>query len=281
MALDRDSLICAHMTLGGVEGTATLEDRAAAAAGAGFEHLGWLSEGYVAERAAGRSDADIRAILDHYGVDVPEIEFLYGWATDGDPGFDWREMERNLFAMADLLGADHINCGDIGMTGPMLPLDVVTERFAGICDRAAEHGVRMAIEFLPFSEIRDAATAWQIVRDADRPNAGLDVDSWHHFRGANDVGQLLAIPPERVFVVQLDDAGPPTDDFWADTMQRRLPGEGEFDLVGFIRALDDHGVDAPVSVEVFSDEFNALDPKVSARRAHDTAVNVLSLARAR
>jgi len=280
MALDRDSLICAHMTLGGVEGTATLEERAAAAAGAGFEHLGWLSAGYVAERAAGRSDADIRAILDHHGVDVPEIEFLYGWATDGDPGFDWHEMERDLFAMADLLGADHINCGDVGVTGPMLPLDVVTERFAGICDRAADHGVRMAIEFLPFSEIRDAATAWQIVRDADRPNGGLDVDSWHHFRGANDLDQLLAIPPERVVVVQLDDAGPPGDDPWADTMQRRQPGEGVFDLVGFIRALDAHGVTAPVSVEVFSDELNALAPGVSAQRAHDAAVRVLSRARA-
>jgi sugar phosphate isomerase/epimerase len=267
------------MTLGGVESKASLEDRAAAAAAAGFQHLGWMSTGYLAERAAGRSDTEMRAILAHYGIDVPEIEFLYGWATDGDPGFDWHELERDLFTMAEVFGADHINCGDVGVTGPMLPLEAVIERFAGICDRAAEHGVRMAIEFLPFSQIPDASTAWQIIHGAGRPNAGLDLDTWHHFRGANDLEQVLAVPPERVIVIQFDDAGPPAGDPWADTMERRLPGEGLFDLVGFIEALDAHGVRAPISVEVFSTELNALSPKVAAQRAYDASRNLLSRAR--
>ncbi len=35
--------------------------------------------------------------------------------------------------------------------------------------------------------------------------------------------------------------------------RRRLPGEGEFDLVGFLQLLDDRGVTAPISVEVMSD----------------------------
>ena len=39
--------------------------------------------------------------------------------------------------------------------------------------------------------------------------------------------------------------------------RRRLPGEGEFDLVGFLQLLDDRGVTAPISVEILSNELAA------------------------
>ena len=162
----------------------------------------------------------------------------------------------------------------------MLPLDAVTERFAGICDRAAEHGVRIGIEFLPFSEIPDAATAWQIVRDADRPNGGLDVDSWHHFRGAADLGQLLAIPPgadrgratSTTPVLPVRTRGP-------TPCNGACPEKGCSTSSGSSRRWTTTGWTRPVSVEVFSDELNALDPRVSAQRAHDTALRVLSRSR--
>src|SRR5579862_9000529 len=146
-SVTRDDLICAHFTLGGLEGALSLEQRAAAAAEGGFRYLGWLGDAYAAERAAGRSDADIRAILDHHGVAVAEVEFLWGWATAADPDIDWRQQEATLFALADVVGARHVNCGDIALPGALLPLDDVVERFAGICDRAAEHGLLVGIEF--------------------------------------------------------------------------------------------------------------------------------------
>ena len=180
----------------------------------GFRYIGWLGDAYAAERAAGRSDADIKAILGHHGVVVAELEFLWGWATAGDPGFDWHEQESTLFALADLVGARHVNCGDVGPAGTMLPLDEVVERFAGICDRAAEHGLLAGIEFLPWTGIPDAGVAWEIAQRAGRANGGVQIDTWHYFRGAADPRQLEAIPPERV---DLDPAG------------RRRPGGGRPD----------------------------------------------------
>jgi sugar phosphate isomerase/epimerase len=277
--LTRDDLICANFTLGGLGGAVDLETRAAAVSAAGFSAMGWLADNYRAERAAGRSDADIRAILDHHGVRVAEVEFLMGWSSV-DPGFDWAEQEASLLHLAEVVGARHLNCGDVGMTGPMLPLDDVAERFAGICARAAERGLLVAIEFLPWSEIPDVATAWEIVRRSGAPNGGLDVDAWHYYRGPSTDAQLRAVPPEHVVVLQLDDAGPPEGDLAEDTStRRRLPGEGELDLVGLIRTLDDMGVDAPVSVEILSDEFSAVPPPEAARQAHDTARAVLDAAR--
>jgi sugar phosphate isomerase/epimerase len=105
------------------------------------------------------------------------------------------------------------------------------------------------------SNIPDAATAMQIVTRAGRANGGICLDCWHHFRGANDDDMLRAIPAERIFTVQFDD-GPrqPVDpDYYTDcTRYRKMPGEGEFDLAGFLGLLDELGVRLPLSVEVIS-----------------------------
>jgi len=64
-------------------------------------------------------------------------------------------------------------------------------------------------------------------------------------------------------------------------MQRRLPGEGAFDLVGFIRLLDNIGVTAPISVEIISPEQQARPVIEAAKRAHDTSRAVIAAARGR
>jgi sugar phosphate isomerase/epimerase len=51
------------------------------------------------------------------------------------------------------------------------------------------------------------------------------------------------------------------------TRHRRLPGEGNLDLEGFLRLLDGHRVTAPVTVEILSDEQNARPTDEAARVA--------------
>ena len=81
-------------------------------------------------------------------------------------------------------------------------------------------------------------------------------------------------------MIQLDDADPPQGDAADDTShRRRLPGQGEFDLVGLIRLLDGLGVDAPLSVEILNDDFSALEPKEAARQALAATMSVLESAR--
>ena len=273
--LTRDELICAYFTLGGLTGTADLETRASAVSAAGFSSMGLLVDRYRAELEAGRTDADIRAILDHYGMRVTEIEFLMGWSSV-DPGFDWREQEAQLLHLAEVVGADHLNCGDVGMTGPMLPLDDVAEQFAGVCRRAAQVGLTVAIEFLPWSEIPDVATAWEIVRRAGAANGGL----WSTPGTTSAVLRCRAAgrrAPRAHHRVQLDDAGPPLGDLAEDTStRRRLPGQGELDLVGLLRQLDAMGADAPISVEILSDEFSMLAPDEAARQAFAAATAVVA-----
>ena len=69
--------------------------------------------------------------------------------------------------------------------------------------------------------------------------------------------------------VQLNDGplAPETDLVEATLHERRLPGDGEFDLTGLVSVLDAIGADAPYGVEVFSDELHALSPADAAQRA--------------
>ena len=138
-------------------------------------------------------------------------------------------------------------------------MELVSERFAAVCDRAADHGLLVALEFLPWSGIPDAATAWEVVRRAGRPNGGINLDAWHHFRGAADDVMLTSVPPDRYVAVALNDADARVvGDLIEDTTRRRrLPGEGSFDLIGFLRLLDAHGVAAPITVEILSEEQSA------------------------
>jgi sugar phosphate isomerase/epimerase len=283
--LGPDDLIASHYTLAGA-GVGepvrfSFAERVAAAAAAGFAGIGVLADDYAGCRASGLSDADLRAILDAHGVRVAELEFLFGWARADERQAWAKRTEDRLYAVADALGARHLNVGDIDPAGDFPPLDVVAERFAALCDRAAAHGLLVAIEFLPWTDIPDVRTAWEIARRAGRRNGGLLVDAWHYFRGAGNEAGLRAVPADAIVAVQLDDADAASGAPYEDTLRRRLPGEGTFDLVGLVRLLDAMGVAAPVSVEIISAEHAARPANEAARAAHDATRAVLARARGR
>jgi sugar phosphate isomerase/epimerase len=260
-------LVLAAQTLATTQDFAT---RVAASAAAGFTAIGLRPEDYRRARAAGHSDAELARMLDDAGVEVAELSVLRGFSG---AEASVRE-EAVLMQMADAFGGTY-----------MMAIDEVTEsvertaeHFAALCDRVAGRGLQVALEFLPWTTIPDAATAWEIVRLADRPNGGIIVDSWHHFRGARDEAQLLAIPPERMVALQIDDAdAEPVGTLLEDTLHnRRVPGEGTFPLVDFVDLLERHGADAPFSIEILSDELHALPAEEAAQRAMDATRRMLA-----
>ena len=282
--LGREDLIAAFLTLSGAPAMKPARfpfaERVAAAAAAGYAAIGLDSADYAASREAGHSDAEMRKVLDDHGIRVAELEFVADWLDDQHQPPRARKIEDRLYAAADAFGARHLNAGTFLSPGALPDLEIAADRFAALCDRADAHGLQVALEFLPWTAIPDAATAWEIARLADRANGGVLVDSWHYFRGAADPGQLLEIPPHRIVVIQFDDADAyDGGDLLEDTMKRRLPGEGAFDLVGFVRLLDEMGVTAPLSVEIISPEQRARPLIEAARLSHDSTRAVLAAAR--
>lgn len=261
----------------------SFEDRVGAAARAGFAGIGLLGDDYAALRASGRSDADLLGVLDRHGIRVLEVEFLFDWTLDGKRGEAARAAEATLQTMVEVFAPHHMNVGDLQAPGEGAPMEVVAERFAGICDRAAARGTRVALEFLPWTRLSDLATALEVVHTAGRGNGGVLIDAWHYFRGRPDPDLLRGLSAHDVVAVQLDDADPGVvGPLFEDTMlRRRLPGEGAFDLIELVQTLDAIGVDVPFSVEMMSTVEQSLPVDDAARRAHDAAVQVLARARDR
>ena len=97
--------------------------------------------------------------------------------------------------------------------------------------------------------------------------------------GEPDFDVLAAVPGERIFCVQLDDAlAEPADDLRAETNRRLLPGDGALDLVRALRALDDIGALRSVGPEVLNPELAAMPVRESAALAMGRARAVVAAA---
>ena len=95
-------------------------------------------------------------------------------------------------------------------------------------------------------------------------------DTWHFFRGSPAFEDLEAVPGERIFAVQVDDALPDViGSLWEDTQRRLLPGDGCFDLPRVLRTLARIGGLRLVGPEVISPQTAAMAPRDAARVAGD------------
>lgn len=255
---------------------APLVERAQAAAAAGYQGIGLRPGDLARARQAGANDAGLRSLLADLGLSVVEIDVLVGWGLDGPAGAKARRHEERIYELADVFGAHHVT-----VTGDLAHgVEAGAEAFASLCDRAAAHGLIVALEFLPWTDVPDAATAARLVDLAERRNGGVLVDAWHHFRGAGSEEQLLALAPDRVVGVQFDDGllhG--TGSLLEQTFDRELPGEGEFDLPRFLRLLGGMGLGhLPLCVEVISPRLAELPVAEAARRSADATRRVLAQA---
>jgi len=248
-----------------------LRERVVAAAEAGFAAISLFPHEYRAARDAGLSDADLRALLRDHDVAIAELDPLLSWMPSDAASAGVSEEgarflaagEDAFYAIADALGARSINAA---LADPRpVALDAVADAFGALCRRAAAHDLLVTLEFLPWTPIRDAATAAAIVERAGCANGGVMLDAWHWFRGG---AELASIPAARVFGIQLCDAPAQAEANLIDeTLHRRLaPGDGAADLVALLRHLAAGGCTAPIGVEVFSDVVAAQPLRATAEQ---------------
>lgn len=247
-----------------------LRARIEAAGRAGYRGFGF----YASDLAASRERLgwrDIRALLADNGIRHVEVECLRDWFADGAARAASDAERRLLLEAAGELGAFQIKIGG-GLPGRWTAGDM-TEPFGVLCDDAARVGARVSLEMVPFSAVKDLAAALAVVEGADRPNGGLILDFWHLDRAGVSPADIAALPPERLFGVELCDApahveGTMLEDTWK---RRRFCGEGAVDIAGYLAAVGRLGFAGPFGCEVISDAVRAMPLEEAARRSHDTA----------
>lgn len=270
-----DLVLCA-----GTVPNASFAERVAAARNGGFAGISLRVRDHARARDDGLSNADMRAILAEHGIAVAEIEVLNAWRPGVRVGRSVPSADE-VFAVAAAVGARSI-CVVEGPGEPP-PLGEAARIFGALCDRAADAGLLLHFEFWPGSAL-DLATCSAILAAADRPNAGLTVDSWHLARTRDGMDLLRRLPAARIVALQLCDSpavSEPEPDYMQATLtERRVPGEGALDLVGFLRWLRASGSTAPLGVEVWSTALAAEPARSVALRVGTAMRRLVAAARA-
>jgi sugar phosphate isomerase/epimerase len=130
-------------------------------------------------------------------------------------------------------------------------VDRAVENLAFVADVAADVGVEVLVEFMPYSQTKTLGDALSLVIETGRPNVKLLLDSLHLFRSGGTVAEVAEVEPRYFGVIQLSDApaqSPEFENLRAESIGNRLvPGTGQLPLHELLAVLPN---DLPVSLEV-------------------------------
>jgi sugar phosphate isomerase/epimerase len=220
-------------------------DRVEAAARAGFTGFGiWHPDlEYVLRKY---TLPEMKHILDDNGIKHIELEFLTDWFLDGQRKKRSEICKRLLLDAAQALHAHHVKVGDFYQQ--TTSLERLIEAFGTLCAEARERGTKVGFELMPFAMIQTLEDSLQLVQGAGASNGGLSLDTWHIVKLKIPYAELRRMPSQYITSVELNDGT--FDCPWSmheDTVNhRRFCGEGEFDVKGFIAAVQDAGYRRPV-----------------------------------
>ena len=238
----------------------TLEDKLTAAARAGFDGVEIFENDLVASswpaKEIGEHCAELGLSIDLY---QPFRDFE---AVPPDV------LARNLrraelkFDVMDQLGAGTMLVCSTVSPDAVDDDDLAAEQLHLLAERAAARGIRIAYEALAWGRfVNTYDHSWRIVRRGAHPALGLCLDSFHVLSKGSDLAGIRVIPGDKVFFLQLADAPRMRMDVLQWSRHHRLfPGQGSFDLAGFVDMVLAIGYAGPLSLEVFNDVFRQADP---------------------
>ena len=118
-----------------------------------------------------------------------------------------------------------------------------TDNLAALSALTAEYDLRVCLEPMIFSSVRDLAAAAALVAAPGMGSAGVLVDSLHFARAGSELHEIAAVDERLLPYCQICDSASagPTDDHNAAITEARTdrlaPGEGVLPLVELLRAL--------------------------------------------
>ncbi|WP_339471410.1 MULTISPECIES: 3-dehydroshikimate dehydratase QuiC [unclassified Pseudomonas] len=153
-------------------------------------------------------------------------------------------------ASADCVGDERILLDDLSL----------------LAEHAGRRGLRIGYEALAWGRhVNTWQQVWNLVRQVDHPNLGVLLDSFHTLSLKGDPSAIAEIPGDKIFFVQMADAPILAMDVleWSRHF-RCFPGQGEFDLAGFLAPIIKSGYTGPLSLEIFNDGFRAAPTRANA-----------------
>jgi sugar phosphate isomerase/epimerase len=182
--------------------SADFSTRVAAAKSAGFDAITLSPQQYLNARNKEKlSNSEMHGILWDNDIGLDTVDPLLDWLGDHSS-----TSEQLVFEIADAFDAGAVNVAPA--FAPDLSQGELTHAFARLCERAAQHGLRVDLEFLPWSVVPDYRVALDVIAGCEQDNAGLTLDCLHFYRSGGTPSDLAKLDPalaKRITNVQLCD----------------------------------------------------------------------------
>lgn len=254
-------------------------DKLTAIAEAGFDGIEIFEQDFV---TSDYSPREVGQMVRDHGLTITLFQPFRDFEGLPEP-YRSRAFARaaRKFELMNQLGTDlMLVCSSVHPAG-LGGIDRMADDFHALGDLAARHGVRVGYEALAWGRcIHDHRDAWEVVRRADHPRVGLILDSFHTLGRKIDPDSIRAIPGDRIFFVQLADAPAiDMDLLYLSRHFRNMPGEGDLDVVRFMRAVVATGYQGPLSLEIFNDQFRAGLPRLVAQDGYRSLIQLMDRVR--
>jgi len=179
-----------------------------------------------------------------------------------------RNLERaeRKFDLMQELGTDLVLVCSNTVADSLGERDILVDDLRELAERAGKRGLRIGYEALAWGRhVNTWQQVWDLVKAADHPALGVLLDSFHTLSIKGDPSGIADIPGEKIFFVQMADAPVLAMDVleWSRHF-RCFPGQGEFDLAGFLAPILRSGYQGPLSLEIFNDGFRAAPTRSNA-----------------
>lgn len=213
-----------------------------AAVSGGFDAVGlWVEP----ENWTAATTREVRAVLDGSGLELLDVEVI--WIK---PDSDLDAHRRSIDIGAEL-GAKNVLCvssdPDMGATA---------DKLRALCVHAEGSGMRVALEFGIFTEVKTLRAALAVLDRVAHPLRAVLVDPIHVDRSGTTAAEIAALPPSLLPYAQFCDAPAKRpdpanfDEIIIDAIDLRAQcGEGGLDLATLYKALP---ADIPLSIELRS-----------------------------
>lgn len=127
---------------------------------------------------------------------------------------------------------------------------LMTEVLVRACEYAAQQGVTLVLENLPFPHQQRASQIVEIVEKVGAPNLGICFDSGHAYAAGLDVGTEIRRCDRHLFTTHFhDNLGPRAEALPTDVDLHLIPGLGTINWLDVIQALDEINFSSPVVFE--------------------------------
>ncbi len=242
---------------------------------AGFKGVElWINDIYEFIGRGGEVADLEKAIADH-GLIVPCMIAMRQWGEA--EGLEYNlalEEAKRRMELAARLKAPYIVA-----TPPRDPcgFQQIAERYRDLLKIGREVGVKPTFEYIGFfNSASKLSHAWEIVQQADDPDATLILDTFHNWNSFSTLDDLRAVPLDRISHYHIDDADPNKPAGTQMDPDRVMLGEGQIDLGAEIAVLKEKGYDGTVSLELFNQALWKEDPAEVLKVGFDRMTELLS-----